>query len=200
MFSILHKVFGSRMKALEIACVLTDHKPVARQGFYPEELAKVEKFCAANGLFVEKSRNKIVLDDKDTFTNRGRVADATKKVHGMTLAYISKDELKAAQACLAETQGDHYITGLMLGYPECCVRFFAERFAADDLNPVHVPTNVWTNVRLRESDICLLSHFPCTSDCVQSIKIARENWTLLQQIDKECAHEWMKKLAENVKL
>ena len=199
MFSILIKVFGSRMKALEIACLWTDIKPVVRQGFYPEELAKAEKFCAANGLFIERSRNKIVIDDADKFTNRGRVVNDTE-TNGMILLYISKDELKAAQTCLFETQGDHYNTGLMLGYPECCARFFVERFALDNLNPVHAPTNIWTNLRLREHDTCLISHFPCASDCVESMKIGRGNWAVLEEIDKECAHEWMKKLAENLKL
>src|SRR3989344_1937683 len=180
-FSQLTTIFGSRMKALEILCLLNDAKPVVRHGFYEHEIKKVIEFCRAHSLFVEQSRHAILLEEQG-FTNRGKTSDK-----GMKLLYISKDELTAAQTCLYETQQDHSQTGLMLGYPACCVRVFCDQFAKNNLNPVHVLTNQWTNLSLRDKDICLLSHFTCSSDCAESIFIAKQNFDILQKADKEIA-------------
>jgi len=189
-------VFGSRMKALEVLCVLNNRKAVVRQGFYPHELTAVEVFCKKNNLFIEKSRNKVALNDTEHFTNRGRIVSAQDQ--GLFFVYISKDELKSVQACLSETLGDHYATGLMLGYPECCVRFFCEQFKNGNLNPVHKPLNPWTNLIERNNDACLLSHFPCSNDCKESISIAQMNAETLRKADENAAQEWIAQLAANI--
>ena len=140
----------------------------------------MEVFCREHKLFIEKSRFKVALDDTEQFTNRGKISE-----DGMVFVYISKDELRSAQACLFETVGDHQNLGLLLGYPECCVRFFSEQFKNGNLNPVHQPLNPWTNLTKREHDACFISHFPCKSDCEGSVSIAQMNVELLRKTDEK---------------
>lgn len=193
MIKHLQSIFGSRTKALEVLYLLHDLKPVVRQGFYPRELEKVEKFCVEHGLVVEKSPYKVVLDGEEMFTNKGKVV-SPDDTHGMFLVYMGKDQFKVLWACLYETKQDHYNTGLTLGYPECCARFFAEEFGKGNLNPMHQPTNPWTNMMLREQDVVLLSHFPCRSDCEQSVEMAKKNFEIIKKCDKALADLYHQKL------
>jgi len=58
--------FGSKTKAQEIVLLLNDAKQVVRQGFYPHELEKVEKFCGENNIYLIKSKFKVILADEAT--------------------------------------------------------------------------------------------------------------------------------------
>ncbi len=194
MLNHLQDIFGSRMKALEILYLLKDVKPVVRQGFYPHEMDKVEHFCVKNKLFIEKSSYKIVLQDKEIFTNKGRIV-APGNPHGMFLVYISKNHFKALWVCLYETKQDHRNTGIMLGYPSCCVEFFVQEFEKGNVNPVHLPTNMWTNLTFRDEDVVLLSHFPCSSECEKSIVMAKKNFEIIQRYDEKLAELVVKKLS-----
>ena len=55
MIKNLALTFGSETKAQEMVFLLKDIKEVVRQGFYEEELKKVEKYCEKEKLFVVKS-------------------------------------------------------------------------------------------------------------------------------------------------
>ena len=186
MLQQLTKIFGSRTKALEILYLLNDTKPVVRQGFYTNERSEVEKFCQEQSLFIKKSPLTITLEEKESFSNRGKITEKSDP-QGMIFVYISKNEEKALLTCLYETKQDHYTTGIMLGYPECCARFFEREFEKGNLNPMHKPTNVWTNLAKRDEDCVLISHFPCNSECKESIEIGKENLKLIETIDKKSA-------------
>ena len=110
-------IFGSQTKVNEILLVLKDLKPVARQGFYPEELQKVKDFCFKNDLFIEISPYKILMEG-DSYSDKGTKVDKNNP-KGIFFAYISKDHQKALLANLYEAQGDHRKLGLILGYPTC---------------------------------------------------------------------------------
>ena len=194
MLSHLQEIFGSRTKALEVLYLLKDAKPVVRQGFYPHELEKVERFCAKNKLFIEKSPYKVLLHDLEIFTNKGKIV-APSHPQGMFLVYISKNHFKALWTCLYETKQDHQNTGVLLGYPGCCLEFFVKEFEKGIVNPVHEPTNPWTNLTLRDKDITLLSHFPCSSDCTKSIEMAKRNFEILKRYDEKLAEQFCKKLS-----
>ena len=194
MLSHLQEIFGSRTKALEVLYLLKDAKPIVRQGFYPHELAKVEKFCERNHLFIEKSPYKVLLHDKEIFTNKGKIVAPSNPL-GMVLVYMCKNHFKALWACLYETRQDHLNTGILLGYPSCCVEFFMKEFEKSNVNPVHKPTSMWTNLTLREQDIVLLSHFPCSSDCAKSIEIAKKNFEIVKKYDDRMAEMFSNKLS-----
>ncbi len=193
MLQQLIKIFGSRTKALEVLYLLNDLKPVVRQGFYTHELSEVEKFCQEQSLFIKKSPLTITLEEKESFSNRGKITEKSDP-QGMIFVYISKNEEKALLTCLYETKQDHYTTGIMLGYPECCARFFEREFEKGNLNPMHKPTNVWTNLAQRDKDCIIISHFPCSSNCKGSIEIAKKNLLFIQKNGKKMAERIMNQL------
>jgi hypothetical protein len=192
MLSELAKVFGSRIKALEILALIDDIKPVVRQGFYSYELAAVEAFCSGHGLFLEKSPYTVVVTGGDSFSNEGKVSSDSA---GMLFVYMSKNQEKALLACLAEARQDHKLVGRLLGYPPCCVQFFGSQAKRGNFNPVHQPTNPWTNLMQRGEDVVLLSHFPCCSECEKSIEIAQKNLELLKKYDVPTAELFHDKLS-----
>ena len=198
MLTELKTIVTSRIKACELLYLMHNIKPVVRQGFYPNELEKVEAFCKTNNLCIVKAPYKISLEEDNGFSNKGKIIGGENKENkrGMSIVYISKDREKALLTCLAETQQDHITAGLMLGYPKCCTEFFTSEFAKGNLNPIHKPTNVWTNLTQRDKDAAFVSHFPCNSGCKESIALAKENFRLLEKIDKKTVEE-MKGVLEN---
>lgn len=192
MFHVFVSIFGTRSKALEILALLHDLKPVVRHGFYSHELARVEAFCIEHSLFVEKSPYTVVASNGDAFSNEGKVS---ADPDGMFFVYISKDQEKALLACLAEARQDHQMVGRLLGYPPCCSQFFDSQAKRGNFNPVHIPTNLWTNLMLRGDDVVLLSHFPCCSECEKSVEVAKQNLELLRKFDASSAELFHEKLS-----
>ncbi len=179
----LTPLFTSRSKAQEIVLLLHDIKDVVRQGFYEKELPPVQEFCAKNSLFLVRSKFKIILDDEHQFTNKGIRIPNYDPRPGMYFIYISKDETKAYLASYYELISDHHKLGLLLGYPQCCVDFFCQNFNEKNTNLELAPTNKYTNISKRKEDAVLLSHFPCSSDCEQSIVLGKKYLELLYKID-----------------
>lgn len=165
-------IFGSQTKVNEILFVLKGLKPVARQGFYPEELEKVKEFCRKNNLFIELSPYKILLD-KEKYSDHGKKVPRDYP-QGLFFAYISKDQEKALLANLYETRQDHYRLGLILGYPECCVRFYCAEFENNNIAPEHNNYHELIDIRKRKTDQSLISHFPCSPNCQESIELANK--------------------------
>lgn len=191
MLAQLKYIFGSKTKAQEIILLLNDAKEVIRQGFYQEELPKVEKFCEEQDIFLVKSRFKVLLADDTAYSNKGiRISEEDERP-GMYFTYLSKDEEKAWLAAYYELMQNDKDLGLVLGYPECCVNFFCQNFSKDNPNPEHLPTNQWTNISKRDKDCVLLSHFPCNSDCEQSFALARRYYSVIEKVDKERARQLM---------
>ncbi len=190
MISQLAVIFDSKTKAQEILLLLKDAKEVVRQGFYEAELPKVELFCKENNLFLVKSKFKVLLEDKNKiFSNKGIRIDETYSRLGMWFVYLSKDEQKALFASYAELTNNHAEFGRLLGYPSCCIDFFCKKFNENNTNLELPPTNPWTNLSLRDKDAVLLSHFPCNSDCVESIKLAQKYFEVISKTDPERGKE-----------
>lgn len=187
-FQFLTRLFGSKTKAHEIILLLFNAKEVVRQGFYPDELLSVEKFCQENHLFLVKSKFKVLLADSEVYSNKGIRVDE-KDGRGMYFVYLSKSEEKALVANYYELIGDDYNLGLILGYPKCCVEFFCQNFSQNKTNLELKPTNPWTNLTKRGEDCVLFSHFPCSSDCKRSLEIAKKNYEVLKKYDKNLAEE-----------
>ena len=155
-------IFGSKTKAQEIIFILHDAKAVVRQGFYDSELAAVERSCEEYGLYVVKSKFKVLIADDGQYSNKGWRVSEDDKRQGMYFAYISKREDLALLASYYELMGNDTELGKILGYPECCVAFFMKHFSAVNPNPEHVSSNMFTNLSQREKDSVLISHFPCS--------------------------------------
>ncbi|MEK6901553.1 MAG: DUF483 domain-containing protein, partial [Nanoarchaeota archaeon] len=194
MIASLAKIFGSRSKAQEILYLLHDLKPIVRQGYYEEELTAVEKYCSANGLHLVKSAFKILLEGDSAYSNKGLRLLASDARRGMYFVYISKEEKKALLASYYEAAENQQELGRMLGYPDCCITFFCENFSAEHPNLEHHPTNPLTNITQRDKDIVLLSHFPCSADCEESIKLAQKYLNMIQHHDPLWAEQVLLRL------
>ena len=196
----LKSIFGSQTKAQEIILLMNGAKDVVRQGFYNSELKKDEEFCQENNLFLVKSKFKVLLKDEcgnnsSHYTNKGiRVEENDPQ--GMFFVYLSKEEEKVWLASYYELVEDHQKLGLILGYPTCCVAFFCKIFDENKTNLELEPTNPWTDLSKRSKDRVLLSHFPCSSECPESIALGKKYFGVLEKVDKEKAEELISKLKE----
>jgi hypothetical protein len=168
----MENIFGSKAKAREVELLLRDLKPVVRQGFYPSELEKIKEFCQKNNLFLEVSPYKVIMEGEGYSDKGKKVSKDDPK--GMFFVYISKNQEKALLANLYETRGDHYNLGLALGYPECCVKFYCEEFEKGNVAPELESYNPLIDFRKRKDDACVISHFPCSPDCKESVKLAEK--------------------------
>ncbi len=192
----LTRTFGSYSKAQEVLFLLKDVKEVVRQGFYPEQLERVEEFCEKHKLALVKSTFKVILADAQAYSNKGVRVKSDDYRDGMFFVYISKDDQKAYLASYYELMNDQKELGLLLGYPTCCVEFFCKAFSTKNPNPQHEALNPWTNLSKRSSDCVLLSHFPCSSRCPESITMARAFHALVKQDDELRADEMFRVLQE----
>ncbi|MBD3249133.1 DUF483 domain-containing protein [Candidatus Woesearchaeota archaeon] len=205
MIENLFKIFGTKTKALEILYLLEDVKPVVRQGFYHNEIRKITDFCKEKGLYIEFSPYKIVLMDHGAYSNKGIKVDADDPREGMVFAYISKGKEKAKKANFHEANNNHINLGKALGYPECCCRFFKkhepERSRLDSDYTVCTAENsggsefpFYTNILKRSMDITLLNHFPCSFNCENSIKLAKNHLDIIKKHDPEMADYFSERL------
>lgn len=192
----LRQIFGSYMKAQEIVLLLNGKKSVVRQGFYQEELPTVKRYCQEKRIILVQSPFKVLLADPETglFSNKGiRVAENDKRP-GMYFVYLSFNQEQAWLAAYYETMQDHRGLGKVLGYPACCVDFFCHSFHSGRTNLVLPATNPWTNLTKREEDAVLLSHFPCSSECSESVQLAREYFNELKNVNANYTQKLFEKL------
>jgi hypothetical protein len=179
---IFENIFGSKIKAQEIIYLLHDLKLVVRQGFYEQELDKVVQFCSEHKLFFVKSSFKIKLMETD-FVNKAERIPLDKK--GMILIYISKSEQLANLASYYELINNHEMLGLLLGYPSCCTNYFVNNFSENNPNPEIISKNPYLDISKRNLDQAIISHFPCSSDCQESVKLAQQYLRILKKVVPE---------------
>lgn len=210
MISSLLSFFGSRSKAQEILLLLQDAKPVVRQGFYPQEIPKIQQFCRQHSLHLVISKFKVLLADTADNPNALSTSNYTNKDYsnkglrlpehdprpGLYFVYFAKEEKKALLAAYYEQLGNDLDLGRMLGYPECCVEFFVKNFSEKNFDLQHHPTNPYTNLSQRDQDYVLLSHFPCSSECPESITLAKKYLLVLAGVDPA----WGNELFDNLSL
>jgi hypothetical protein len=194
MFQNLSVIFGSKSKAQEIIMLLNDAKKVARQGFYLQELPKVEKFCNEHGLKLAKSNFKVLLADETAYSNKGIRVPLSDHREGMYFLYIAKDEKDAWLASYYELMNNDRDLGTLLGYPKCCLDFFCKRFSDDNPNLQLQPTNAFTNLTKRNMDCVIISHFPCSSDCEESVALGRKYIDVMMKIDRDRVEELLTQL------
>lgn len=79
----------------------------------------------------------------------------------------------------ASLSGDHVTQGLMLGYPECCTRFFTKVWKSGSLDPCYESfmntsgdVDPRLNVMLRYFGIKIIPFFPCSFNCERAIEVS----------------------------
>ncbi len=189
----INKIFHSQIKSLEIFFLLHDIKNVVRQGFYEDEIQKIKLFCNQNKLFITQSKFKVIIADlHKPISDKGLRVAPNDLQEGMFFYYISKNEKLALLAEYFELIEDHKKLGKILEYPSCCISYFSHNYRGEDLT--HKPINMFTNLAQRKEDYCLLSHFPCSSNCQKSIQIAKIRFTLLEKFEPEFAKKLQRTL------
>lgn len=198
MLDKLKEIFRSRINSLEIFYLLNDLKQVYRGCYHDHELPKIKEFCNINHLYVSESPFKIIFQDREKiYSDKGLLIKSSEisgisenQEKAMNIIYISKDEKKAELANLYELRKDHLNLGIALGYPRCCIDFFIrnnEKAKDKDFYSLTVKYSkgkefpFQNNLFLREKDISLLSHFPCSLNCKYSKKIADKRIELLKK-------------------
>ena len=194
MFKQLTLIFGSKTKAQEMVLLLQNAKEVVRQGFFDPELYRVEQFCQKNKLYLVKSKFKVLFADDGVFSNKGIRIPEDDPRPGMYFVYISKDEQKAWLANYYELMQNHSDLGLVLGYPQCCVNFFCSKFTPNQVNLEMPSKNPYTNLSKRAQDLVILSHFPCSPECKESIVMGEKYLQAIYIFDKERARELLTQL------
>ncbi|MBS3117071.1 hypothetical protein J4421_05745 [Candidatus Woesearchaeota archaeon] len=197
MIKKLSYIFGSKTHAQEILFLLHDAKEVVRQGFYAEELPKIEKFCRDFNLIIVKSKFKVLLADAEAYSNKGIRVPEDDIREGMYFVYISKSEQKACLASYYELISNDRDLGILLGFPCCCVDFFCQKFTVNKQNLELPSTNPFTNLSKRAQDLVILSHFPCRSDCQDSINLAKRYLDVLMKVDSRRVEELLKALKDS---
>tara|TARA_Y100000031_G_C8169195_1_gene360902 strand:- start:254 stop:1090 length:837 start_codon:yes stop_codon:yes gene_type:complete len=199
MLNELLEIFQTKIKALEILYVIENVKPVARIMTLDDK--SVIAFCARNKLYLEEADFKIgMIDEEKEYSNKGIILDKHKQ--GYKVLYISKDLIKAQQAKNYENKKDHYNLGLLLGYPECCCLFFQKNSEDEENkkndfilkianNTTSVNNPFYTNVFTTYFDHSLISHFPHSFNCKDSINLAKKHFKIMQKHSEEISKNYI---------
>jgi hypothetical protein len=193
----LKEMLGSLIKALDVIYVMEGAKPVSRL-IHPEKNTAFLEFLKNNCLHYELSDFKILkhIDSTRGYTDKGIKIPKDDKREGDFFIYISKSSSLAKKAKKLEEENSHVEFGKLLGYPECCCRFFEKNIeeaskATNDLS-IHTFKNSkgivfpWQNNNcLRSFDISLISHFPCSYKCEETKKLAEKNLKVIEKYDKD---------------
>jgi len=198
MIDNLISLTGSRMRAFELLYVMDGAKHVIRQGYPKAALPQIQKFCDEQELMIEHSPHKMLVADTDLFSNKGLKVPLSHSETGLHMVYISQTPDAARLANMYEIQGKHRELGILLGYPPCCVDFFAEHqeeLSSKDYNFLGLVLyhskegdySFHTNITQREQDLSLLSHFPCNLACKQSHLLAQNHLQVITKHDPKYA-------------
>ena len=210
MISGLLQIFSNYTRSLEILYLLNDLKESVRLDANEVELKKIRDFCDKENLFLEISDFK-VLKIRDE--GKGSYANIVKRVpindSGLYHIYISKNKNKANFLRLVENKNDDEAIGKLLGYPKCCINFFMEnkekqqKLQNDYVLPALENSDGFTfpfyaNYAIRYFDTTLLSHFPHSFSCKESIKIAINNLDCIKKYSEEISRKFKNELKSPV--
>lgn len=129
---------------------------------------------------------------------------------GMFCCIVSKSMDKLAAFKNAVSQADDFTQGVLLGYGECCARFFVDIWLKGYHDPIwqaalnsqivgQVPYRVrvkphpLSNPMLRFAGVRAGFHIPCSFNCEGTIKISEERFALAKEFNSELV-EKMEKL------
>ncbi len=208
MISKLLPVFSNYTRSLEILYLLEDVKDAVRLDANDPELSKIKNFCADENLFLEVSDFKLVKvadKGKGSYSNVVRKVPLDFEGDALYHLYVSKDGNKARFLKMVEEKNDDRAVGELLGYPKCCVDFFIgnkerqQKLQNDYILPALSNSEGFkfpylANYALRYFDIALLSHFPHSFNCEESIKIAEKNLKIIEKHDEKLAEKFVDEL------
>jgi hypothetical protein len=100
----------------------------------------------------------------------------------------------------AELERDHKTIGLLLGYPECCIRYFIKNFPIN-YDPIWIDKKGKVsgypecNQMLRYFGARITSHLSCSPKCKETKKVGEKWIKVMEKIDKDLTKELYQILA-----
>jgi len=94
----------------------------------------------------------------------------------------------------ADKKGDHFTIGKMLGYPECCIKYFIENFPKN-YDPIWVDLEgkvkgyPEANQMLRYFGIRITSHLSCSPICKETKKVGEIWFKIMKEKNEKLAKE-----------
>ncbi len=196
--SLAHSILGSRIKVMEVLGVCERIKPSARLLCKEGKLSSTLSFLKHNGLIAFQSNFKVLKDhSQGIYVDRSLKVESDDARLGYVVLYVSLDVEPAREAKSLEKRQKHAELGMVLGYPKCCCEFFEEKYdkfntdlTLDTLkNSQGFEFPFHTNIAARHFDAALLSHFPCSFSCKQSIAIGKRNVEMMGKYAPQIAAE-----------
>ena len=201
--------YFSRLELLQILKVIAGHKLGARLLFSgKQQTEQIGKVLASQGILFAVREAEAFAGKKD----RGKggwanLCSSRSRVKNYAL-YIGLDEACVKRAFEAEEKQDDSLFGATLSYPECCNRFFNEKFAeAGEIQGDLFPFVYENTARKHEElpfllnplwyfDSGFIEYWPCSFRCPNALRDARETYSLLQEYLPDIARE-MKQILKN---
>jgi hypothetical protein len=192
--------------------VVQDIKPLMDDWIPFNKFKKFKKICEDYKLKVEpdwcfikvneKLINSAIDSDRLSTTKFYGTPYSNKTKKGNLHVFISKSEQQLKQAkkfgwyplivnqrSLHKPFIDHLRFGKVLGYPECCIRFFRDfnnhytyNHPYETLKNTKKQPNFLCNNIFMDFTYSLIHHLPCSFSCNETTKIAKE---LLREIKKQ---------------
>lgn len=194
MINQLQKIFRSAIKSLEVLYVIEDAKPCSRILVFEDELGKTIGFLEQNKINSAVSDFKVLKQtaQSELYSDKSTKIPKNDKRKGYFFVYLSKGRGTAEKAKLMEEKNNHLELGLLLGYPKCCCEFFEKKFDGENAdltlkaleNSNGFEFQFYTNIAARHFDTSLLSHFPHSFECRQSIDISKNNLSIIKKHSK----------------
>lgn len=183
---------GSGASFVELVALLHGSKDVVRFVVDSSMLDVVGRSATSLGLYMAVSEQ--VLSDVSVNLNGDRFQEwCQTRAIGQRAIYLSFSSDLAQSASRLDQAGDDIQLALLLGYPLCCVQAYNKR----DYSSWWYDISYFTKQR---SSLCssmnrlaslysnasfLYDYFPCSFDCMSSLKIATANRALL--LDHGCS-------------
>lgn len=197
MIQQLQQIFHSIIKSLEVFYVIEDAKPCARILVFEDELDKVTNFLNENNINATISDFKVLKQtvQSEFYSDKSIKIPKNAAEKGYFFVYLSKNKETAEKAKLMEEKNNHVEFGLLLGYPKCCCEFFKKNFNERNAdltlksleNSIGFEFSFYNNIAARHFDVSLLSHFPHSFECKESISMAKNNLKIIQKYSKQLA-------------
>lgn len=187
----LFSFLESRTRVLEILYLIHDLKPCVRIAIRKGQIPKVTSNLYGINLKTALSDFSVSMQFSGSYSTKGHLRSGTGSPADYMFLYIAKDNKTADYAKDFEAKQDIKNLGKTLGYPVCCIDFFKSNKKNEEeaFNDYVVPMlanskgqvhEVIMNIFTRYFDYPLLSHAPCSLDCIPSKKSAQSRYKLLK--------------------
>ncbi len=149
-------------------------------------------------------RSQYPILDTDNFShNKSFKLDSTNNSLHKYYYYVGINEAVVNITYLSEGSNTSR-QGALFGYPNCCINFFESKLKAslNDLTyEVDSSSNnyiFWNNRIAKCVGYCLISHFPCSWDCMATQLIAKQTYSHLYDIVPDIADKCLDFQKQNI--